>query len=129
MFSLKKFFRSFSYAVNGLIKIFKEEHSFRVQILIGIAVLLLSFLFQIKVWELIVVILVISLILIFELINSVIERFADILKPRLHPFVENTKDMMAAVVLILSIAAALIGLLIFIPYFIDFFANLSQLVS
>jgi diacylglycerol kinase len=127
MFSLAKFIRSFRYSLNGLSQIFREEHSFRIQIFIGFLVLILSLCFNIKVWELVVVILVMALIFVLELINTVLERFADAFKPRLHPFVEEVKDIMAAVVLVFSVAAVLIGLLIFTPYFITLFRNISKI--
>jgi len=68
-----------------------------------------------------------TLIFVLELINSVLERLVDVLKPRLHPYVESIKDMMATVVLIFSIGAILIGLLIFTPYFVNLFNNISKI--
>ncbi|OGF20791.1 hypothetical protein A2316_03110 [Candidatus Falkowbacteria bacterium RIFOXYB2_FULL_38_15] len=127
MLSLARFIRSFRYSLKGLSQIFREEHSFRIQVFIGLLVLILSLGFNIKVWELVVVVLVMTLIFVLELINSVLERFVDVLKPRLHPYVESSKDMMAAVVLIFSIGAILIGLLIFTPYFINLFSNISKI--
>lgn len=127
MLSISKFIRSFRYSLKGLSQIFREEHSFRIQVFIGLLVLILSLCFNIKVWELVIVILVMALIFVLELVNSVLERFADVFKPRLHPFVEEVKDIMAAVVLIFSAGAILIGLLIFMPYFINLFNNISKI--
>lgn len=129
MFSLAKFIRSFRYSLKGLTQIFKEENSFRIQIFIGLLILILSLCFNIKVWELVIVILVMSLIFVLELINTVLERFADAFKPRLHPFVGEIKDIMAAVVLVFCIGAILIGLLIFTPYFVNLFDNISKIVT
>jgi diacylglycerol kinase len=72
--------------------------------------------FNVKVWEGVALMLVVIIVLVLELINSVFERVIDILKPRMHPYVETIKDIMAAVVLISSIGAVLIGVLILGPY-------------
>jgi len=58
-------------------------------------------------------------VLILELINTVVERVVDILKPRIHPYARLIKDLMAAVVLISSIVAVIVGIIIFYPYFRD----------
>jgi diacylglycerol kinase len=60
-------------------------------------------------------------ILVVELVNTVVERVVDILKPRVHPYVKLIKDMMAAVVLISAVFASAIGIIIFYPYLRDLF--------
>ena len=83
----------------------------------GFVVLILALIFKIKVWEAVALLLVIMIVLVLELINSVFERVVDVLKPRMHPYVETVKDIMAAVVLLSSLGAILIGILILGPYF------------
>ncbi len=119
MFSLKRLIRSFRYALRGVAHVFREEQSFRIQIVAGLVVLILALYFGIKVWEAVALMLVIIMVLVLELINSVFERVIDILKPRMHPYVETIKDIMAAVVLISSIGAVLIGVLILGPYVVS----------
>ena len=121
MFSLGRLIRSFRYAGKGLRQVFLEEQSFRVQVIAGILILILSLCFKVKVWEAAALLLVVIIVLVLELINSVFERVVDVLKPRMHPDVETIKDIMAAVVLISSIGAVFIGLLILGPYLLEFF--------
>ena len=116
MFSIKRLIRSFRYAARGVAHVFREEQSFRVQIVVGLLVLIMALYFNVKVWEGVALMLVVIIVLVLELINSVFERVIDILKPRMHPYVETIKDIMAAVVLISSIGAVLIGVLILGPY-------------
>jgi len=118
MFSLKRLFRSFRYAARGVAHVFREEQSFRVQVVVGLLVLIMALYFNVKVWEGVALMLVVIIVLVLELINSVFERVIDILKPRMHPYVETIKDIMAAVVLISSIGAVLIGVLILGPYIV-----------
>jgi len=121
MFSLSRLMKSFRYAGRGLFRVLKEEQSFRVQVLIGLLVLILALFFNVKVWEAVALLLVIMLVLVLELINSVFERVVDVLKPRMHPYVETVKDIMAAVVLLSSLGAIVVGILILGPYIIALF--------
>lgn len=129
MFSLKRLIRSFRYAGRGLIRVFREEQSFRVQTTVGLLVLILALLFHVKIWEAVALLLVIMIVLVLELINSVFERVVDVLKPRMHPYVETVKDIMAAVVLISSVGAILIGFLILGPYVLDFFRGKTDVLG
>jgi diacylglycerol kinase len=119
MFSLSRLIRSFRYASRGLFRVFKEEQSFRIQVAAGFLVLILALVFHVKVWEAIALLLVIMMVLVLELINSVFERVIDVLKPRMHPYVETVKDIMAAVVLLSSVGAIVVGVLILGPYLVD----------
>ena len=115
MFYFRKIMRSFHYALKGLFLIFKEEQSFRVQVAAAAIVAVVMFVLPVRNWEKVALILVMSWVLVLELINSILERMADMIKPRVHLGVEAVKDIMAAAVLIASLAAVIIGLIIFIP--------------
>ena len=73
--------------------------------------------FPLPLWQAVALLLLIVFVLSLELINSILERFVDVFKPRIHPMVEEIKDLMAGAVLIASLGALLVGLLIFVPYF------------
>ncbi|TSD06114.1 MAG: diacylglycerol kinase [Parcubacteria group bacterium Athens0714_12] len=117
MANFKRFFKSFHNAFKGLSHAFRYEQSFQFQIVVAVLVLILAFYFKLKVWEKISLVLVISSVLVLELINTVFEKLSDILKPRIHHYIKDIKDILAGTVLIATIAAIIIGLLIFMPYF------------
>ena len=117
-FNPRIFFYSFRYALKGLQYAFRHEQSFRVQLAIACATLLLMVILRVSIGEVIVLLLVISSVLVLELLNTVLEKLVDSLKPRIHYFIAIMKDLMAAAVLVASITAATIGLLIFLPYLI-----------
>jgi diacylglycerol kinase len=121
LINLKKIFRSFIFAWRGLRYTFKNEHNFRVQLLIGICVIIAMILLNIDNWQKIVLLMLITLVLVLELINTIFEKIVDILKPRIHFYIEIIKDIMAGAVLIASIGASIIALLIFIPYLVALF--------
>ena len=116
MFYPKRFVKSISFAIRGLRIAFKEQN-FKIQILFSIIVIFFIIIFHLKLWETIVLLMMIVLVLVLEIINSIFERIVDILEPRVHPYAKNIKDMMAAAVLIASFGALIIGCLIFWPYF------------
>lgn len=114
---IRRFGRSLKYALGGIKYAFRHESSFQIQILASLMVISLIFFVPVKTYEIIILILVIAIVLVLELLNTILEKLIDILKPRFHDYVRIIKDLMAAAVLIASLASIIIGLLIFIPYF------------
>lgn len=116
IFDFKKFMRSISHAARGA-KFALKEQNFRLQTVFAIVIVFFIVFFKLKVWESVVLIMMIILVLVLEIINSIFEKIVDILEPRVHPYAKIIKDMMAAAVLIASIGAVCVGLIIFWPYF------------
>jgi len=119
--NLKKLFQSFRCAFRGLKYVLKNEQNFQLEILIGIFIVILMLILDIRDWQKVALFLVIFAVLAVELINTILERVVDILKPRVHPYAQLIKDVMAAAVLIASIGAVVIGTIIFYPYIKDLF--------
>lgn len=114
----QRLFQSLRDAAKGIMYVFKNEQNFRLQLAAGALVLFLAWFFPVSKGELIVLVLLIFLVLILELLNSAVEKLADIFKPRLSLQIEIIKDIMAAMVLLSSLASLIIGLIIFWPYLI-----------
>jgi undecaprenol kinase len=113
---IKIFFKSFSYAMRGLRYAIRKEKNFQNELVVAFVVFLMMIYFHMRRTEIIVLLLVIASVLILELLNTIMERVVDILKPRVHPYARLIKDLMAGVVLISSIFAIIIGIIIFLPY-------------
>ncbi len=116
MFSFKRFLISFKTALEGLGFVFRNEPNFRLQIIFGVFALFLAYIFEIRISEWIIVILLIIMVLVMEILNTALEQFTDLLKPRLHHYVKAIKDVMAAAVLTMAFGALLVGVIIFWPY-------------
>ncbi|MEA2097723.1 MAG: diacylglycerol kinase [Patescibacteria group bacterium] len=116
VFNLRKFIKSFLYAIRGVRCAFREQN-FKVHIVFSIIVFVLILLFDPVVLEIAILVIIITFILVLEIINSIFERIVDILQPRVHPHAKTIKDMMAAAVLVASLGSFFVGLLIFLPYF------------
>jgi len=121
MNSFQKLFKSFHYATRGLKYVLKHEQNFQIEILGGFFVIILMYLFPTRSLEKIALFIVIFAVLVMELINTIFERMVDMLKPRVHPYAQLVKDVMAAAVLLSSIGAVIVGIIIFYPYFKELF--------
>lgn len=112
----KSLVKSFKYAIRGFKVALEEERNLKIHIVFSFVAVLCGIILKIKQWEMIVILLLIGAVLILEIVNTVVERITDMLKPRLHSYVESIKDMMASTVLVASICSFIIGLIIFLPY-------------
>lgn len=75
----------------------------------------MGFLFRISPMEWIAVVIVIGMVLSAEILNSSLERTADFVKAERDDRKRDIKDLGAAAVLVCAIAAAVIGIIIFLP--------------
>lgn len=102
------------FALQGIVYATRTETNMRRHWLMAALVLLLFFWLRPSPlwWALIV--LCIGLVIAAELANSALEVLIDHMHPELHPQIGRTKDMLAGMVLILSICAGVIGLLAFL---------------
>ena len=116
MTRIKEFFKSFSHALRGLRYAIKNEKNFQNELVVGVLVIVAMIYYRITRTEMVVLFIIIMEVLIMELINTMMERVVDILKPRIHPYARLIKDLMAATVLLSSILAVVIGIIIFVPY-------------
>lgn len=121
MNELARLGKSFRYAAKGIRVVAREEPNFRIQLGLAAVVVALMFLLGVRTPEKALLTLAIVLVLVLELVNSIFERMVDILKPRIHHYVEDIKDIMAGTVLVASVGALLIGALIFWPYVVKLF--------
>ncbi len=122
LFRLQQTIRSFGYAGRGLWYVIKRERTFQIHIVAAIIVIILMSVFPLSRWERIVVTLLITLVFVLEIVNTAVEKIIDVLKPRIHFYVQIVKDLMAAAVLVVSIAALIIGIIIFWPHLASLFA-------
>lgn len=110
------FLRSLRHAFRGMLDVARAEQSFRLQLGVSALVLGLALIFPLETWERILVLLLCTAVLVLEILNSIMERFADAVQPRLSSMVREIKDMMAGAVFLTAITAGVIGVLIFSPH-------------
>ncbi len=123
MISPRLFIKSLRHAWRGLCDVARAEQSFRLQLLIGAAVVLCVITLPLLVWERILLILLVVSVLVLEIVNSIFERLADAVHPRMHPTVREIKDMMAGAVLLVACTSAIVGCVIIFPHLASLFCT------
>jgi diacylglycerol kinase len=116
MNELKRFKKSLTYAWRGLSEVWRQENSFRIHILAFIVLLIIIVGLGVNGIEASLLLIVGSAVIVLELANSIFERWLDIASPRVGAQVRDAKDIMAATVLVASLAAAAVGAIIIIPH-------------
>ena len=123
-FSLRKRIKSFSYAFAGIKVLLREEHNARIHLVAAAAAVAAGFLFGITPGQWTAVVIVIAMVFSAEAVNSAIERTADFVKAERDDRKRDIKDLAAGAVLICAIGAAVVGIIVFLPYVIKFVTSL-----
>lgn len=109
-----QFYRNFRFAFRGLKTVFRSEKTFRLHTLIAVLVIVYSWYQGLEKIYWVVVLMIIALVMALEVFNSAIERLVDVLAPRTHNMAKEIKDLLAAMVLLVSLFAAAIGFIVFL---------------
>lgn len=113
---MKHIFLSFSYALKGLLIIFKEEKSFRIQIVITILVFVLGIYLGLSNIEWAIISITAFFILSIEALNTAIEDLCNKVEPNKDPLIGKIKDISAGAVLLVSIGSILVAVFILVPH-------------
>lgn len=119
---LFRFYKSLGYAWKGLRYVAREERNFRVELMIALVLVAVVQFVPVSVAERATLVLSVAFVLVLEMINTVVERMMNALKPGFHPYARVVKDIMAGAVLLASLSTLIIGLWIFIPPLFRFFS-------
>ncbi len=122
-FSLIRRAKSFTHAGRGIWVFMRTTHNAWLHAAILLGAVALGFYFGITRIEWLFIVLAAGLVMTAEAFNTAIEVDIDLTSPEYHPFAKDTKDVAAGAVLISAITAAIIGLVIFVPYIIAAFAG------
>jgi diacylglycerol kinase len=114
-FSLRSRIRSFRYAIAGIIKFIRQEHNARIHAVATVAVIIAGIVFHISYPEAAILAVVTGGVWITEMLNTCLERMADVAHPAIHPTVKFIKDLAAGAVLVAAFTAVVVALFIFIP--------------
>lgn len=106
---------SFRCAWQGITACFRQERNMKIHLAAATAVTVAGFFFSISPTEWLVCLVLFSLVMGAELINTAIEAAVDLACPRENPKAKLAKDAAAGAVLICAIFAAMAGTIIFLP--------------
>lgn len=114
-FTWRKRLLSFKFAFNGIRLLIKNEHNAWIHSFATVCVLTAGFVLGLNKMEWVAIVFAIGSVFAAEAVNSSIEALADLVSPGYNEAIKRTKDLAAGAVLILAIAAAVVGCLIFVP--------------
>ena len=114
-FSLKARLNSFRNAFRGIAVMLSEEHNVWIHCFAAVLVIAFGFIFHISRTEWMAVVFAIGSVLGAEALNTAVERLSDAVQPNQDERIRRVKDLSAGAVLIFAIAAAVVGLIIFLP--------------
>lgn len=104
-------------ALHGLRLAFFSQCNFVIEIIIAFVALVLAFVLKFSATDFCIVILMITLVLVCELLNSAIEFTLDaVYKNNYSRLVEMAKDMSAGMVLLVAFSSAVLGCILYGSY-------------
>ncbi|UPM55631.1 diacylglycerol kinase family protein [Gottfriedia acidiceleris] len=110
-------FKSFGFAFSGIFNVIKNERNIKIQLFAALISIGLAFYLHISRIDWLILLLIITIVISLELVNSSIEAVVDLASPNKHPLAKKAKDVAAGAVLIAAIVSIIIGALLFFPYF------------
>ena len=115
MIDLPKVLRSFWFAGQGIIDLFRYENNAKVHLTAAVLVVVMGIWLGLSVTEWALISTQIGLVLAAEGFNTALEKLCDRVTTEHDPLVRAAKDLASGAVMILCIVAVLVGLLIFGP--------------
>jgi diacylglycerol kinase (ATP) len=107
--------RSVGFALQGLHALWATQPNVRIHAVATSCVVAAGWYCQIGRTDWLALVLAIALVWVAEALNTGIEWAVDLASPDHHPLAGKAKDVAAAGVLLASMAAVVIGLLVFVP--------------
>lgn len=102
----------FQHACRGLVVAFRGESTFLIHLPAAAAVVFVATVLRVERWEWCVLLLCVAMVIAAELFNTSIEILVRRLHPDRHDQVGHALDIAAAAVLVVSLAAAVVGVTI-----------------
>lgn len=110
---MKKFFKAFVYAWQGIVHGVKTQRNLRFHIAAAVYVTGFSFFYELTKGEYVLLMLTFSSVISAELINTAVEAAVDLCSPQQHRLAKTAKDAAAGAVLITAFFAVIVGVLLF----------------
>ncbi len=107
--------KSFADALNGIVYAIRSEKHMKFHLLATILVVVAGWFFNISFTEWCVVTLSIGGVITAEIFNTAIEQLVNLVSPQHNVIAGRVKDLAAGAVLVFSIAALVVGLIVFVP--------------
>ncbi len=111
--SESKIWRSFHHAFNGIMYAAKTQLNMRLHLVAAALVLGATLALRLDRVYVIAIVIIVAVVVALELLNTAVEALVDLLTVAHHPLAKTAKDASAGAVLVASIAAVIVGYLVF----------------
>lgn len=108
--------KSFLNAFRGVFVMIRTERNFQIELAAFFINLFLIFYFNLSGTDAALILLVSAAVLSAEIFNTAIERICDLIQPDFDPRIGFIKDISAGAVILMAIAALIIGVIIYPKY-------------
>lgn len=112
----RTFKESLHNAFTGLRIMLSGERNVKIEAGIGFLALAMCAFMEVKPLEWVIIIICCMVVLSLECVNSAIEQLVDLVSPEYHILAKRAKDFAAGAVLFASICSAIVGIIVFLPY-------------
>ncbi len=116
-FTLAARLKSFSYAITGVVFMLKTQHNAWLHAVATLLVVALALYCGVSESDWRWLIVSMAMVWVAETLNTAVEYVCDVFSPGYSEAVKHAKDISAGGVLIAAVAALLVGVLTFWPYF------------
>ena len=103
------------HAWHGVVLGWRAERNTRIQFVVALVVLLAAVLLGLPASQVAAVVLVSAMVIVSEFVNTAVEELGDVVRPEYDEAVGRVKDIMAGAVLLMSLAAVIVGILLLGP--------------
>lgn len=117
-YGVKRFLNSWKYSFDGLKYAYTHEQSLLLHITLSLVAIALGLYFKITGTQWILLLLVMSILMITELLNTAVEATVDLVTDKFHPMAKVAKDCGSAAALIGTLLATIVAGYVFLPHII-----------
>lgn len=115
-FSITGRIKSLGHAIDGLKELTNQHYNIWICFIATIVVVCCGLFFSVSTTDWALLTIAVTMVWTAETLNTAIEFLCDAVSSEYHPLIKKTKDIASAAVLLASCGAAVIGLIVFIPY-------------
>ena len=89
---MTRFLKSIHHALNGVVLHWKIGKNFKIQVWIGLLVVITGLFLDLNPWEWVSIIITIGIVLALETFNSALETLCNVVSPAIDPKIKAVKD-------------------------------------
>ena len=115
-FSIQKRLKAFTYAISGAWVFIRTQHSAWIHLCATVVVVCAGFKLNITKTDWLFLVIAMTMVWVAECMNTAIETLCDQVSTEFKPLIKKSKDVAAGAVLLAAIGAAIIGVIVFLPY-------------